>query len=115
MATFDRLFDIFSTQSLTSAKLIEYQFGQISTQNNSIFQYNSKRLNDSQSDIAQSIKLDDAAAPGYLYAVLQAYNATISLQDPSTNGSTNSNSNPPNPGSTSSSALAMFVKTAMLY
>jgi hypothetical protein len=32
-SNFDPVFDIFSTQSLTSAKVIEYQFGQIATQN----------------------------------------------------------------------------------
>jgi hypothetical protein len=102
---FDQVFDIFSTQSLTSAKLIEYQFGQIATQNNSLYYYDSQRLNDSQAVVEQSIKLGDADSPGYLYAVLRAYNATGDLQDAS--DSPVSNGSPPIPGTSNSSALAM--------
>jgi hypothetical protein len=106
-STFDQVFDIFSTQSLTSAKLIEYQFGQIATQNNSIYSYDSKQLNDSREVIEQSIKTGDAASAGYLYAVLRAYNATGNVQDVSTNSTNSSGGNPPNSGPSNSNALAM--------
>jgi hypothetical protein len=108
-STFDQVFDIFSTQSLTSAKLIEYQFGQIATQNDSIYSYDSKRLNNSQMVIEQSIRTGDAASAGYLYAVLRAYNATGNLQDAAgTTNTTNPNGGiPPSSGPSNSNALAM--------
>jgi hypothetical protein len=107
-ATFsDQVFDIFSTQSLTSAKLIEYQFGQIATQNDSIYSYDSKRLNDSRTVIDQSIRTGDAASAGYLYAVLRAYNATGNLQDAPSGTPSPNNGTPPSSGPSNSSALAM--------
>lgn len=93
-SNFDLVFDIFSTRSLTSAKLIEYQFGHTATQNDSIYSYDSKRLNDSQTVIEQSIRTGEAVSASYLYAVLvRAYNSTTkgNLQDPSS-GSTSSSS-----------------------
>lgn len=106
--SFDHVFDIFSTQSLTSAHLIEYQFGQLTPQNESHFAYDSQQLNNSASDISQSLSLNHPTTPGYLLAVLQAYNATGS-------GGNNSDSGDPggSPSTTSSgppnTALAMFV------
>ncbi|PFH51499.1 hypothetical protein AMATHDRAFT_142301 [Amanita thiersii Skay4041] len=79
--TFDQVFDIFSTQSLTSAHLIEYQFGQSGEANTTLYKsYDSRRLNDSEAVINATIELGYPVAPGYLYAVLRAYNAT---DDPS--------------------------------
>jgi len=108
-STFDQVFDIFSTQSLTSARLIEYQFGQIVTQNDSIYSYDSKRLNNSQIVIEQSIRTGDAASAGYLYAVLKAYNATGNLQDAAgaTNTTNPNGGTPPGSRPSNSNALAM--------
>jgi len=108
-STFDQVFDIFSTESLTSAHLIEYQFGQINTQNNTqnnISYYDSQRLNNSQTDVEQSLKVGYAISPGYLLGTLRAYNATGSVEDPLSGGN-GSNPNPPNAKKSSSSALAM--------
>ena len=106
--SFDQVFDIFSTQSLTSAHLIEYQFGQLTPQNESLFAYDSQQLNDSASSILQSLNLSYPIASGYLLAFLRAHNATDSGDNNSDPGdttrSTSSTSNdPPN------TALAMFV------
>lgn len=106
--SFDQVFDIFSTQSLTSSHLIEYQFGQLTPQNKSLFAYDSQQLNDSASSILQSLNLSHPNAPGFLLAVLRAYNATDSGGSDSDSGdttrSTSATSNdPPN------TALAMFV------
>jgi hypothetical protein len=107
-ATFDQVFDIFSTQSLTSAHLIEYQFGQLGPQDTSLYEYNSQQLNSSATVIQKSIAVDYPVSAGYLYAVLQAYNATSSATTPANNGgnvgaSNNSSSSSPN------TALAMYV------
>ena len=106
-STFDPVFNIFSTKSLTSARLIEYQFGQGATQNDGIYSYDSRRLNDSQIAIEQSIKTGEPVSAGYLYAVLRAYNATGGAPS----GSTNDRGTAPSPssGSRSSSALAMAL------
>jgi len=93
-SSFDPVFDIFSTKSLTNAKLIEYQFGhgQIASQNDSIYSYDSKRLNDSGAAIEQSTRAGEAVSAGYIYAVLVGpHNTTGDSQNPS-NGSTSSSS-----------------------
>ena len=106
--SFDHVFDIFSTQSLTSSRLIEYQFGQLSPRNESLLAYNSQQLNDSASSILLSINQSRPISPEYLLAVLRAHNATISGENDPVSGdatrNTNSTSNnPPN------TALAMSV------
>jgi hypothetical protein len=104
---FDQVFDIFSTQSLTSAHLIDYQFGQLVPQNQSLYDYNSKRLNDSNSNITESIDKGHAVSGGYLMATLQAYNATDVPTTPNTDGNNSgaggNNTRSPN------TALAMSV------
>ncbi|KAF8235994.1 hypothetical protein L208DRAFT_1253916 [Tricholoma matsutake] len=114
-ATFDQVFDIFSTQSLASARLIEYQFGQFGPVNESIYAfYDSKLLNDSASIVNQSIQLGYPAAPGYLYAILQAYNSTVQLSNTTTNNGTNSSSSTTAPNDKSpSTALAMIILYAI--
>lgn len=106
--SFDQVFDIFSTQSLTSAHLIEYQFGQLTPHNESLFAYDSQQLNDSASNILQSLNLGYATTPGYLLAFLRAHNATEPGRNNSDSGDTTRSSSttsndPPN------TALAMFV------
>lgn len=110
--TFDQVFDIFSTQSLTSAHLIEYQFGQLAPQNTSLYEYNSQQLNSSATVIQKSVAVGYPVSAGFLYAVLQAYNATGSVTSPGNNGgnvgaSNNSNSSSPN------TALAMIILYAI--
>ena len=107
-ATFDQVFDIFSTQSLTSAHLIEYQFGQLGPENASLYEYNSQQLNGSATVIEKSVAVGYPVSAGFLYAVLQAYNASGSATSPGNNGgnvgaSNNSGSGSPN------TALAMYV------
>ncbi|KAJ7579214.1 hypothetical protein C8J56DRAFT_965107 [Mycena floridula] len=71
---FDQVFDIFSTQSLSAAETIEYQFGQV---NETLYSfYNSQRLNESYDTIAESIQTMRSVKPGYLFATLVAYNAS---------------------------------------
>ncbi|KAG5724193.1 E3 ubiquitin-protein ligase RNF13 [Termitomyces sp. T112] len=92
--TFDQVFDIFSTQSLTSASIIQYQFGQSGPINETLYGvYDSQRLNDSASMMNTTLRDGTPPAPGYLFAILQAYNSTVQLNDPSTtNGSVDSTS-----------------------
>ncbi|KAJ2928622.1 hypothetical protein H1R20_g8437, partial [Candolleomyces eurysporus] len=111
-ANFDQVFDIFSTQSLTSAHLIDYQFGQLIPQNQSLYDYDSRRLNDSYTNITESIERGHAVSGGYLMAALQAYNATPGLPNtPSTDGNNTgagaNNSRSPN------TALAMIILYAI--
>ncbi|RXW24955.1 hypothetical protein EST38_g867 [Candolleomyces aberdarensis] len=111
-ANFDQVFDIFSTQSLTSAHLIDYQFGQLVPQNQSLYDYDSRRLNDSYTNVTESIDKNHAVSGGYLMAVLQAYNATAGLTNtPNTDGNNSgaggNNSRSPN------TALAMIILYAI--
>lgn len=107
-ASFDQVFDIFSTQSHTSAQLIEYQFGQLGPQNTSHFAYDSQQLNDSASDILQSLNVTYPTAPGYLLAALRAYNATDSGGNSSNSGNTSASTASGSSGSPNT-ALAMFA------
>ncbi|KDR75876.1 hypothetical protein GALMADRAFT_226525 [Galerina marginata CBS 339.88] len=111
-STFDQVFDIFSTQSSTSSHLIEYQFGQLSPQNKSLYAYDSKMLNESANDILRSINSSSPVSPGYLLAVLQAYNATGDNSGPSNPGSA-AGGNPSGNSSSPNTALAMIILYAI--
>ncbi|KAF8893303.1 hypothetical protein BD779DRAFT_949571 [Infundibulicybe gibba] len=112
-SNFDQVFDIFSTQSLTSAHLIEYQFGQFGSLNESIYgAYDSKRLNDSGSIINSSIVNGYPVAPGYLYGVFRAYNATLETTNATGVGDNGNSSNPTKSGSPNT-ALAMIILYAI--
>ncbi|KAI3618955.1 ring finger domain [Moniliophthora roreri] len=109
--SFDQVFDIFSTQSLASARLIEYQFGQISTGQNYFTSYNSSRMNDSEATVIASINEGYAVAPGYLFATLVAHNATnASNYNMGNNGGGGSTSQQQGRSTT---ALAMIVLYAI--
>ncbi|KAF5355038.1 hypothetical protein D9756_005300 [Leucocoprinus leucothites] len=111
-STFDQVFDIFSTQSKTSAHLIDYQFGQLTPSNASITKYDSQKLNNTAQAVEDSIQKGYATEPGFLYTELRAYNATGGSDGPSTNGASTEGNNG---GGTSSSntALAMIVLYAI--
>lgn len=66
--------DIYSTQSLASARVILSQFAAI---NISLYgEFNVSTLNASQSAINQTLAAGYPTAPGYMWATLAAYNAT---------------------------------------
>ncbi|CAA7261605.1 unnamed protein product [Cyclocybe aegerita] len=111
-ATFDQVFDIFSTQSSTSSHLIEYQFGQLGGQNESIYDYDSQQLNDSREDVMRSTSQNYAVSSGYLLAILQAYNSTGGSSDPVTTGTSSAPAEPGNSGSPNT-ALAMIILYAI--
>ncbi|KAJ2918584.1 hypothetical protein MD484_g1857, partial [Candolleomyces efflorescens] len=108
---FDQVFDIFSTQSLTSAHLIDYQFGQLVPQNQSLYDYDSKRLNDSNYNVTESIDKGHAVSGGYLMATLTAYNATNVPSTPNTDG--NSSGAAGNNTRSPNTALAMIILYAI--
>lgn len=105
-ATFDQVFDIFSTQSKTSAHLIDYQFGQLAPANSSISKYDSQRLNNTAEAVRDSIQKGYATGPGFLYAELRAYNATGGANDPVI---TDANGGSSNGGGSSSSNTALAM------
>ncbi|KAJ3516843.1 hypothetical protein NLJ89_g871 [Agrocybe chaxingu] len=111
-ATFDQVFDIFSTQSPTSSHLIEYQFGQLGGQNESIYDYESQQLNNSREDVMRSTSQNYAVSSGYLLAILQAYNSTGGSSDPVMSGTSSAPAEPGNSGSPNT-ALAMIILYAI--
>ncbi|EKM80980.1 hypothetical protein AGABI1DRAFT_119517 [Agaricus bisporus var. burnettii JB137-S8] len=111
-ATFDQVFDIFSTQSKTSARLIDYQFGQLAPANSSITKYDSQRLNNTAEAVRDSIQAGHATRPGFLYAELRAYNATGDTNDPVVTGS-NSGDSTGSGTDSKNTALAMIVLYAI--
>ncbi|KXN90579.1 E3 ubiquitin-protein ligase RLIM [Leucoagaricus sp. SymC.cos] len=111
-ATFDQVFDIFSTESKTSAHLIDYQFGQLTPTNASITKYDSQRLNNTAQAVKDSIQTGYATEPGFLYAELRAYNATGGTGGPIINDN-NNGSNSGGGSSSSNTALAMIILYAI--
>ena len=117
---FDQVFDIFSTQSKTSAAVIEYQFGQLlndSTQTgpgrNStrrvdvILDYDSQKLNDSYDEVTDSIAKGYAVSQGFLLATMQAFNATGDDTTPPSDGANHATGGENQNQNSSNTALAM--------
>ena len=96
--------DIYSTQSLASARVILNQFQAI---NISVYgEYNATTLNASQAAINATLAAGYPTGEGYLWATLDAYNATGPL---GINGSGNGtqNNTQGNGANTSKTTLAM--------
>lgn len=71
--------------------MIDYEFGQIGTTNLSTYEdFNAATLNASETIVNQSIASGYPAAPGYLIATLQAWNATGNSSGSDNSGSTSS-------------------------
>ena len=69
--------DIFSTQSLASARVI---LSQLSTINDTVYgEYNPSTLNASQAEINQTLQAGYPTNPGYLWSTLVAYNGTLDI------------------------------------
>ncbi|TFK54468.1 hypothetical protein OE88DRAFT_1655141 [Heliocybe sulcata] len=113
---FEQVMDIFSTQSLTSAKLIEYQFS-TSTVNKTIYgNYNASLLNASAAIINNTINTGTMNVSSYIFAELKAYNATGSGSvdgSANTDPSTSSSSGSTGAAGRSNSSLAMIVLYAI--
>ncbi|KAF8268188.1 hypothetical protein EI94DRAFT_1829676 [Lactarius quietus] len=108
--SYNRLMDIFSTQSLASARVILSQF---STVNSSIYgDYNATTLNASQATMNQYLAAGYPNTTGYLLSTLDAYNATGSLNITS---ATNAQGTPNGGGGAPSSktTLAMIILYAI--
>ncbi|KAI0266996.1 hypothetical protein BC834DRAFT_842719 [Gloeopeniophorella convolvens] len=107
--SFDPLMDIFSTQSLISARVILGQFEAVNVSTYGF--YNPALLNASQSAINDTLQAGYPTAPGYMWATLAAYNATAPLN---VNGVDASDGNQNNGGSGSSkTTLAMVILYAI--
>jgi hypothetical protein len=97
--------DIFSTQSLASARVILSQFAAI---NISVYgEFNVSTLNASQPAINQTLAAGYPTAPGYMWATLSAYNATGPLGVNVSGNGNQSNPAPTGGAGTSKTTLAM--------
>ncbi|KAA1475179.1 hypothetical protein DENSPDRAFT_841916 [Dentipellis sp. KUC8613] len=113
-ANFEQVMDIYSTQSLSSARLIESQFAAI---NITMYgTYDPARLNASQADINNTLQAGYVTAPEYLWATLDAYNSTgdphISRAQ-SNNGTGSGGGGGGGGGGSSKTTLAMIVLYAI--
>jgi hypothetical protein len=105
---FTPLMDIYSTQSLASARVILNQFAAI---NISIYgEYNATTLNASLPAIKATLQAGYPTGPGYLWATLVAYNATAPT---GINGSGSGSQNSPSVSTSSTgnsrTTLAMWA------
>jgi hypothetical protein len=97
--------DIFSTQSLASARVILSQFAAI---NISIYgEFNVSTLNASQPAINQTLTAGYPTAPGYMWATLAAYNASGPLGINASGSGNQSGTAPAGGAGTSRTTLAM--------
>ncbi|KAL0955939.1 hypothetical protein HGRIS_002124 [Hohenbuehelia grisea] len=111
-STFDQVMDIFSTQSLTSAHLIEDTFSKTGGNGSKYIWYDSTLMNDSAAVVNASIRARAPVASGYLLASLQAYNATADMDDPPPgDGAVGASSN--DTGGSTNTGLAMIILYAI--
>ena len=97
--------DIFSTQSLASARVILSQFSSI---NDTVYdEYNPSTLNDSQAEINQTLQVGYPTNPGYLWSTLVAYNAPGPLDINSSAANDQGSQNGFSGGTSSKTTLAM--------
>ncbi|KAF9653243.1 hypothetical protein BDM02DRAFT_3087355 [Thelephora ganbajun] len=105
-AHFDQVFDIFSTQSLTTARLIEERFDHIDR--NLYGSFNAERLNESFYVINSTLNNGNSTGPGYIFATLRAYNATETNFPPSATP-TNNTGDGTNQQQEKKTSLAMII------
>jgi len=96
-----------------SHSLIEYQFGQVGTSNDTYNYYDSQMLNQSFTIVNDSINFGNPVAPGYLLATLQAFNATPSSQPGG--GSGNNGASTSSNGDSGNTGLAMSACLEILF
>lgn len=97
--------DIFSTQSLASARVILSQFAAI---NISVYgDFNVSTLNASQPAINETLGAGYPTAPGYMWATLAAYNSTAPLGINASGSGNQSNPGTTGGAGTSRTTLAM--------
>ncbi|KAG1777716.1 hypothetical protein EV702DRAFT_1222499 [Suillus placidus] len=113
-ANFDQVFDIFSTQSKSVSRNIQYEFGQGGPTNLTLYgNFDATTLNASGTTINQSIMSGYPTAPGYLLATLQAWNAT-GINSTGTSGNNNGpTSSTTDQGSNKQTGLAMIILYAI--
>ncbi|KAG1752952.1 hypothetical protein EDB19DRAFT_1627788 [Suillus lakei] len=118
-ANFDQVFDIFSTQSKSASRLLAYESletfgtgsGRGGSTNISLYEnFNATTLTASETIVNQSIMSGYPTTPGYLFATLQAWNATGTNSTGTSNGSTSSTTDQ---GSKKETGLAMIILYAI--
>lgn len=113
-ANFDQVFDIFSTQSNSVSKNIQYEFGQDGLKNLSLYgNFDATTLNASATIVTQSIVSGHPMVPGYLLATLQAWNATGTNSTGTSSNNTGSTGSTPNQGGKKGTGLAMIILYAI--
>ncbi|KZP34645.1 hypothetical protein FIBSPDRAFT_772413 [Athelia psychrophila] len=113
-ATFNQIMDIFTTEALNTASLIEYQFGQFGLKNESIYgNFNASKLNESVAIVNETFKTGHPQKPGYIFATLTAYNATLPDGDGDDDGDGNSSATSNNSGSAKGTSVAMIILYAI--
>lgn len=111
-ANFDQVFDIFSTQSHSVSKNIEYEFGQGGANSSLYGNFDAATLNASVTTIGQSIMSGYPTVPGYLLATLQAWNAT-GVNSTGTSSNNNSSTSSTTQGGKKETGLAMIILYAI--
>ncbi|TFK70249.1 hypothetical protein BDN72DRAFT_896615 [Pluteus cervinus] len=77
---FDPPFDIFSIQSRSSSLIIQNQFDQGQSSNQSLYStYNSQQLNESSGDVQAAIRSGVPTTPGFMLGILQVANTSFTL------------------------------------
>ncbi|KAF9241600.1 hypothetical protein BU15DRAFT_44671 [Melanogaster broomeanus] len=110
-ANFDQVFDVFATQAKEVSQHIENEFAQFGPSNETYYgYYNATMLQDTALVINQTIAANSPVSPGFLFATLQAYNAT---GDGTSQGGTPSNDDTTTTTSSKETGLAMIILYAI--
>ncbi|KAL4073896.1 hypothetical protein J3A83DRAFT_4357810 [Scleroderma citrinum] len=104
---FDQVFDIYAIQALRVSKFIEYEFTQFGSNGTYYSTYNATMLNETASAVNKTIASASPVAPGLLFATFQAFNATVSPNNASSNTGDSAASTNNNNSNSQKTGLAM--------
>ncbi|KAI6040283.1 hypothetical protein EDC04DRAFT_2678336 [Pisolithus marmoratus] len=110
---FERVFDLFATESARVSKFIEYEFNLFGANGTYYGTYNATMLNETASAVNRSIALGSPITPGMIFATLQSFNATAAPNNGSLNTGGTASTTSSSGSDSQKTGLAMIILYAI--
>lgn len=110
---FDRVFDVFATESARLSRFIEYEYDSFGTNGTYYGTYNATMLNQTASAVNRSIALGSPVTPGMIFATLQSFNATAAPNNGSSNMNGTASTTSDSGSDSQKTGLAMIILYAI--